>query len=209
MTALALLLDSCDRVVPLFESRALAERWSAPNALSDWSNRGLAGHLARSAYNLERALAARERIGADVHDAVSYYVATPAEPADSPVGQRIRQLGELEATHGPAELAQSFLDCVSRLRRRQPTIDPASLVVLFGRTLSVHDCAIDCLLELVVHADDLAVSLGLPTPTFAPAALDLVIDTLTRISRHRHGEVALIRTLARSERAPRKGISAF
>ncbi len=206
MTALDLLLDSCDRVVPLLRAPELAERWSAPSALSDWSNRGLAGHLARSAFNLERALDEQPEAALDVRNAVSYYAASAPEPADSPVGQRIRELGELEAGAGPAELATAFTTCVAALRRRRLTSDT---VVLFGRTLSIADCATSCLLELVVHADDLAVSLGLATPTFSAEALDLVLETLTRISQHRHGSLALIRALARAERTPAGGISAF
>jgi hypothetical protein len=60
----------------------------------------------------------------------------------------------------------------------------------------------------VVHADDLAVTLGLPAPDFGDEAEDLVITTLARIARRRHGTLPVLRTLARRERAP-STIAAF
>jgi hypothetical protein len=50
--------------------------------------------------------------------------------------------------------------------------------------------------------DELAVSLDLPTPAFSDEAGELVITTLGRIARQRHGTLALLRTLARRQRAP-------
>jgi hypothetical protein len=70
-------------------------------------------------------------------------------------------------------------------------------------------CATACLLELVVHADDLAVSLGLEPVAFSEPAADLVVVTLSRISRRRHGSLAVIRSLARPGRAPPSVIAVF
>jgi hypothetical protein len=80
---------------------------------------------------------------------------------------------------------------------------------MFGRVLTIDDCAAACLLELVVHADDLAVSLGLEPVAFSEPAIDIVVVTLSRISRKRHGDLAVIRSLSRPRRAPEHGISAF
>jgi hypothetical protein len=95
------------------------------------------------------------------------------------------------------------------LRERALPLDPATMVEMFGRVLPIDECAAACLLELVIHADDLAVSLGLEPVAFGESAVDLVVVTLSRISRKRHGDVAVIRSLSRSERAPARGISAF
>jgi hypothetical protein len=90
---------------------------------------------------------------------------------------------------------------------------PLLLRVLGSRAarlaLPIDDCAAACLLELVVHADELAVSVGLEPVVFSEPAIDLVVVTLSRISRKRHGDVAVIRSLSRPERAPAHGISAF
>jgi hypothetical protein len=54
--------------------------------------------------------------------------------------------------------------------------------------------------ELVVHADDLAASVGVePTPP-QPAATAVAIDVLVGVARVRHGDMAVLRALARRER---------
>jgi hypothetical protein len=63
-------------------------------------------------------------------------------------------------------------------------------------------------MELVVHGDDLAVSVGVPTPVFPPAATEITLDLLVRVAAWRHGPVALVRALARRERAP-ETVAAF
>ena len=202
---LDLLLDSCDRVVPLLRSQVLAHTWEVPSALAGWTNGGLAGHLARSAFNLERAL---DRVpdGDAGTDVVGYYAATDRDEAASPVGRRIRELGDQEAARGPVVLADRFVASVAAIRMRAP--GPGTRVELFGRPMTVADCAAACLLELVVHTDDLAVSLAVTPPGFRPEAVDVVVTALARIAVRRHGTAAVVRALARSERAPAT-ISAF
>jgi hypothetical protein len=53
-----------------------------------------------------------------------------------------------------------------------------------------------------VHADDLAVSVGVPTPGFPPQVEDWVVGLLSRLAMDRHGANAVIRALSRAERAP-------
>lgn len=207
-----LLADSCQRVLLLFRSSALAEKWSGPSALEQWSNAGLAGHLARSAFNLERAL---ETVGRhddrrdSAVDAVAYYAYAAPEPPDSPTGRRIRELGDGEAAAGPEALAERFAAGIAALEKQAMPLDPATTVEMFGRVLTIDDCAAACLLELAVHTDDLAVGLGVEPPAFSDEAADLVVSLLARISRRRNGDQAVLRALARSERAPAGGVSAF
>ena len=52
----------------------------------------------------------------------------------------------------------------------------------------------------MVHGDDLAVSLGVDPPLLPPAATGLVIATLVEVARIRHGDIAVVRALARRER---------
>jgi uncharacterized protein (TIGR03083 family) len=208
MRVVGLLLDGCERVLPLLDSPALSVRWAEPSALERWSNGGLAGHLARSAFNLERAVA-QQHGRRPTHDALSYYASSAPEPPGSPVGRRIRELGDQEAAGGPAALVDRFAKSMAWLRERALPLDAATTVEMFGRVLPIDDCAAACLLELVVHADDLAVSVGLEPVVFSESAIDLVVVTLSRISRKRHGDVPVIRSLSRPERAPAHGISAF
>lgn len=76
-----------------------------------------------------------------------------------------------------------------------------------GWSLRRHDFLLTRLVEIVVHTDDLAVSVGVSPPTFAHDALGPVLELLTRLAVDRHGQSAVIGTLARKERT--RTISAF
>ena len=64
------------------------------------------------------------------------------------------------------------------------------------------------LMEVVVHADDLAASVGLPSPAFDDEALHPALALLAALSAVRHGQDATLRALAREERAG-GSVSAF
>jgi len=68
--------------------------------------------------------------------------------------------------------------------------------------LSLDDFLTTRLLEIAVHCDDLAVSVGVPTPPLDPPALDPVLALLTRLAVRRHGQAAVLRAFSRAERAP-------
>ncbi|HEY1178677.1 MAG TPA: hypothetical protein VGF17_21185, partial [Phytomonospora sp.] len=70
------------------------------------------------------------------------------------------------------------------------------------------DLLVTRMMELVVHADDLAVSVGVPTPRFGESTVDTVLRLLTRLAVRRHGPTALLRSFSRAERAA-KSIAAF
>ncbi|MDQ6934262.1 MAG: maleylpyruvate isomerase N-terminal domain-containing protein [Actinomycetota bacterium] len=76
-----------------------------------------------------------------------------------------------------------------------------------GWSLRRDDFLLTRLLEIVVHADDLAVSVGVPTPEFPDDAFAPVRDLLVRLAVARHGQSAVISTLTRRERS--QVISAF
>ena len=71
-----------------------------------------------------------------------------------------------------------------------------------GWALSLGDFLVTRMLELAVHQDDLAVSVGLATPDLPDPAFDPVLVLLARLAARRHGQAALLRALARAERAP-------
>ena len=64
----------------------------------------------------------------------------------------------------------------------------------------LDDYLVTRLLEMVVHADDLAVSVDLPTPDYPDRVWDLVVGCLTQAAIRRHGPLAVVRAMARTER---------
>jgi hypothetical protein len=76
------------------------------------------------------------------------------------------------------------------------------LVPWQGWSLSADDFLLTRMMEVVVHADDLAASVGLETPDFPPEVTDPVLALLTGLARRRHGATAVVRALTRPQRAP-------
>ena len=77
-----------------------------------------------------------------------------------------------------------------------------------GWSLGIDDFVTTRLMEIVVHSDDLAASVGLPTPEFPEPALTPVLGLLTGVAVRRHGQAAVVRALSRPQRAP-EHVSAF
>jgi hypothetical protein len=63
-------------------------------------------------------------------------------------------------------------------------------------------------MEMVVHADDLAASIGVDTPEFPEEAVSPVLGLLAGVAVRRHGQAAVVRALSRPQRAP-ESVSAF
>lgn len=73
------------------------------------------------------------------------------------------------------------------------------VVDLGGWGLAVDDFLLTRVVELVLHADDLAVSAGVSTPELPAAASGATIELLVRVAAWRHGPIAVVRGLARRE----------
>ncbi len=80
--------------------------------------------------------------------------------------------------------------------------DAAVFIPWGGWALTLNDFLVTRMMELAVHMDDLAVSVGITTPEIAGAAFEPVLTLLTHLSVRRHGQAALLRALSRVERAP-------
>ena len=77
-----------------------------------------------------------------------------------------------------------------------------------GWSLTTGDFLTTRAMEIVVHSDDLAASVGLDTPSFPDDLVADVLALLTGVAVRRHGQAALVRALSRPQRAPRN-VSAF
>jgi hypothetical protein len=87
--------------------------------------------------------------------------------------------------------------------------DPDSVHIPWqGWSLSTPDFLTTRMMEMVVHGDDLASSVGLPTPVYPDDVIGPVLALLSGVAVRRHGQAALVRALARPQRAPRV-VSAF
>jgi hypothetical protein len=186
---------------------AVAAAWDAPSALELYSVGGLAGHLAGQVLGVAGFLddSAPQPSEKPV-DLPEYYARSAWLKAGNDEGPhvRIRATGEATASDGPEALAARVNTVLDEIRKALPS-SPDRLVRMpaWGDySLQLDDFLVTRLMELAVHSDDLAVSVGLPTPPLPTSATDTVVDLLAGLAARRHGALAVIRTLSRAERAP-------
>jgi hypothetical protein len=195
----------------LATSPEVAERWHAESACAGMSVGGLAHHLVSQIGNTVRLVSAAPSEQAPIPLLDHYLRAawTTAAPDDE-VNVGIREGSDRDAAGGPAALGPLVDDLLARLPGvldahdlREPVLIPWQ-----GWSLTVHDWLVTRQMEIAVHSDDLAASVGLPTPEFPEPVIEAVLDLLTRVAVRRHGQAALVRALSRPQRAP-ASVSAF
>jgi hypothetical protein len=189
----------------LLREPAIAAAWSAPSALEKFSVAGLAGHTAYQILSAQQALAEPVPKLPTI-SLLEHYGRVQWIDAglDDEINVRIRHGGEEVAAGGPAALVQRVDAALKQLTDDLPTAaDRPVRVPIWGSwTMLLDDLLVTRMMELVVHCDDLAVSVGIATPTLPQSAVDTVIDLLSRLAVRRHGQTAVLRALSRAERAP-------
>ncbi len=204
-------LASAEAATSLIHEPAVAASWPAPSALSLLSVGGLAAHLAGQITYVARALEdpnpPEEPVTLLEHYARARW---PGAALDAEINVEIRDNGEAAAADGAVAVARRAAESLSKLRARL-AVEPPDRVVRppagpWG--LRLDDFLVTRMMEIVVHSDDLAFSVALPTPEFPPDVVEPVIALLSSLAVRRHGATALVRALSRSERAP-DTVSAF
>ena len=183
----------------------VADRWADDSALVGYTVGGLAGHLARAVLTVDRYLDRPAPAGLQV-DAAAYFVRVLGahDPVTSDLHQAVRNRSEQEAAEGPdalvARLRRARLDLGGRLDAADGR---ASIAVLDDTVMSVGAYLETRLVELVVHLDDLAVSVGHDlSDRIAPEAYAVAASVLAQVVARRVGGLATVRSLASRERHP-------
>ncbi len=189
----------------LLREPAVAAAWGEPSALPEFSVGGLAGHLAYQILMvpglLTGAVPQEQTVSLLEHyDRVKWI----GSGVDDDINVRIRRGGEEIAAEGPAALVARVDSAVGQLADALPAAaDRPVRIPLWGAwSLGLGDMLITRMMELAVHSDDLAVSVGIETPALPQSAVDTVIDLLSRLAVRRHGPTGVLRALSRAERAP-------
>jgi hypothetical protein len=189
----------------------VAARWADESACAGMTVGGLAHHLVSQVGNTVRLVGAPESDEAPI-PLLEHYVRAAwvtAAPGDE-VNVGIREGSDADAAGGPDVLPPLVADLLEQLpgvlaARRG---DEAVYVPWQGWALTVRDWLVTRKMEIVVHSDDLAASVGLPTPEYPEDVLTPVLALLTGVAVRRHGQAALVRALSRPQRAP-ASVSAF
>lgn len=200
-----LYLNAAASAATLLAAPQVAAAWHEPSALAKLSVRGLAGHLAGQIFFIPKVLA--EPVPTEeVIPLHEYYarVSWIGSDLDDPFNVLIRTSGEQDAADGPTALAARVEATVEELRAVLPTAPsrPVRRPTWGAWSISLDDFVTSRLLEVVVHCDDLAYSVGVPAPELPAQAIETVVDVLSRIAIRRHGATNVLRALSRAERAP-------
>jgi hypothetical protein len=205
MSAIAAYPEAAAQAVVLVGAPEVADAWEEPSALAEMTVGALAGHLAYQIFSVSSAL---EESASEVAPIplLEHYAraAWLGAPLDSEVNVGIRAKGESIASGGPESLSERANAAVAEQRTKLAVLsgDQAVFMPQTGWALTLDNFLTTRMMELAVHTDDLCVSVGLATPELPDAAFDPVLILLARIAARRHGQIALLRALARAERAP-------
>lgn len=210
-------IDRLDGVFPvaavvaldLIQRGEVREQWLMPSVLPKMSVGALACHLGRQVVRAAELLPMAtdvpplECADAHYHRAAWVMSASPDDPSND------RSTDDAEAALGAAALADRSAEALETARRllAAGTARDVVLIPWQGWSLRRDDFLLTRMLEIVVHADDLAQSVGLRTPEFPAEVFAPVRDLLVRLAVERHGQSAVISALTRSERT--QAISAF
>ena len=189
----------------------VGEHWDDESACAGMTVGGLANHLGDQAVLAVRLLEAgpaqQNAIPLDEHYARAAWV---REDLEGETNIAIREGSDEQARDGQRALQERVGAAVDRIPGVMESVVP-DLPVLIpwqGWALTARDLLTTRMMEMLVHGDDLAASVGVETPEFPSEVVDRVLGLLTRVAVRRHGQTAVVRALSRPQRAP-ASVSAF
>ena len=199
----------------LIASRSVAAKWNEPSALDHLTVGAVAGHLARAGFVVvgyldtsdpDLAVDAGELLTADQY----FERLLPPPDASEEMHARIRARSANEAADGQEALV-ARVDATLRELDERLASEPAdrNVKVAGGLVLPLDEYLVTRMVELVVHSDDLAASVGLEVAEFDPMTMACVIGCMLAMVRARHGDIAVVRSFARRERDIVNAIRAF
>jgi hypothetical protein len=205
-------LEAVDVSLRLASQPRVRDAWAAESSCTGMTVGGLTHHLLGQARNTVRLLQDPTPPGAPVIALLEHYeraswVQGSRAGRDDPEQTDKDNAG---AKAGPeAVLAEGVAAARVLPELLSTTRDPDVVFIPWqGWALATPDYLTTRMMELVVHADDLASSVGLDTPTFPDDVAQPVFGLLTGVASRRHGQAALVRALSRPQRAP-GSVSAF
>lgn len=198
-------VDAARTATALVLDPQVEQRWREPSALAQMSVGALTSHLVAQVVSTAAGLfdpsatSTEQPVGLLDHYERAAWVGADI---DDEANVSIREGAERTAADG-------YAGTRARLERACHQLDPwpakAPAVVRmpwWGWSLTLDDFLLTRMMELMVHADDLAVSLGVPTPEFPRSVTRPVFMLLTALAERKHGQTAVVRALTRAERAP-------
>jgi hypothetical protein len=199
-----------DQLTDLVGSGEVADAWNGESSLPGMTVGGLARHLISQPECAVEFLTAPVPPNAAVLSLVGHYerVDWLLAPLDAQENTSIRDAFNQMGSVGPVDSVQALARSREHLRAAIVAAGPTTYVPWQDCALPTDDFLVVRLMEIVVHADDLAHSVGIATPAFSPEVLEPVLALLAALAARRRGQDAVLRALSRDERSA-GSVSAF
>lgn len=206
----AAFVESAEAARRLVTRTEVAERWKDPSALPMMTVQGLCGHVLRALEGPLRYCAAPPPTDDPVPPVDYYMRVLPSTDLDHPVNKDVRIRAEETGAGSHEDVARRFTTRVEEVISLIHAEAPDRVVrVLGGVPLTLDDYLVTRIVELVVHVDDLAVSVGVSPPPPPDRCARIAIDFMVRLAVRRHGDLAVIRALSRRERDDVQALRVF
>ena len=199
-----LFLEMGNTVGDLLKNPDVETNWNEPSALEHMTIGALAAHLGRAFTTAWLYLQADECTMEEDIDASQYFFRAFDQPDEDlqELSANIVQRATDDAEPGAVAVRELHDRTVTDLRTRLIGEPAERGIEVFGNVcMPLDSYLVTRMVEAIIHSDDLAYSLGIDTPTFAPDVVDIVMVALLGMGRERHGDVAMLREFARGERA--------
>ncbi len=204
-------VNACHTAFSLASDSAVAKAWNNESACADMTVGGLTHHLLAQAGHVVNALDTPPSSGHPIPVLDHYKRADWVnDDHDHESNRSIRVAADRSATDGHATVLAQAARSLAHLPEvlGAPRSPDTIHIPWQGWSLTTDDFLITRSMEVLVHSDDLAASVGLPAPEFDDVVVEQVVHLLTGVALRRHGQTAVIRTLSRPQRAP-SSVSAF
>ena len=209
-------LVAADSASGLIGRVEVVTQWDEPSALAGMTVGAVAAHLGSQVLSVHAAVTAGEAVSEQEPVSLTEHyerVLWLSGGHEHSANATIRDAAQSSAAAGQGLLVAQLGSALDDLRaafgaKRPVALPPAIRMPHWDWSLSFHDFLATRTMELVVHSDDLAASVGTPVPLLPDAVLGPVLALMMGMSLRRHGQSDVIRALARAERAP-ASIAAF
>ena len=196
-------LFAADAAVAIVADDSTAARWSKESVLSGMSVGVLAAHLARSVLQVGWFLDGDVTGEHPVVSASTYYARlTDTVSPTSALNAGVEARSAETAQQGPARIvteAQLALRALHARLPNEPTDRRVAIAHRPGEELLLDEYLRTRMVEIAVHIEDLALSVGLEIRAPESAA-SMAAEVLIEAARERHGNAAILRALMRRER---------
>ena len=185
----------------------VADAWPKPSVVSDYTIGGVASHAVHSVLWLEQLLRDSEPAGLRPVTIAEFFGTNRAEGSrdDDGFSASLRAAAEAFALTGPSVVITACTvsrDELVGLLASASADRAVPVIRVAGGQVSLEDYLRTRVLEVIVHADDVACSVpGLIVADPPRAAVDVSLGVCLEMARARVGDVGALRAFTRIERA--------